>query len=202
MYLLNDIRQKLSNSSQICCVIGELSETVKTNCGVPQDSNLGPLLFLVYINDLPNCLNRAFPRMFADDTSISIAANSVTELEQIINSELKNLHQWLLAIRLSFNVAKTEFMIIRSRQRLLIHDNEHIRIEIDGKTIKRVNGTKSLGLPIDEHLRWARHVENISKKIASAIGALKWVRQFIDTNTALKIYGALIQQHFDYCSSV
>ena len=70
--------------------------------------------------------------MFADDTNISIAANSVTELEQIIKSELKNLHQWLLANRLSLNVAKTEFMIIGSRQRLLVHDNEHIRIEIDG----------------------------------------------------------------------
>ena len=192
----------LSNRSQRYCVNGELSETAKITCGVPQGTNLGPLLFLIYINDLPNCLDRASPRMFADDTNISIAANSVTELEQIINSELKNLHQWLLANRLSLNVAKTEFMIIGSRQRLLVHDNEHIRIEIDGKTIKRVNETKSLGLQIDEHLTWARHVENISKKIASAIGALKRIRQFIDTNTALKIYGKLMQPHFDYCSSV
>ena len=107
-----------------------------------------------------------------------------------------------IANRLSLNEAKTEFMIIGSRQRLLVHDNEHIRIELGGKTIKRVNETKSLGLQIDEHLKWARHVENISKKIASAIGALKRVRQFIDTNTALKIYGAPIQPHFDYCSSV
>ena len=74
-------------------------------------------------------------------------------------------------------------MIIGSRQRLLVQNDEHIRIEIDGiyKTIKRVNETKSLGLQIDEHLTWARHVENISKKIASAIGALKRDRQFIDT---------------------
>ena len=108
----------LSNRSQRCCVNGELSETAKITCGVPQGINLGPLLFLIYINDLPNCLDRASPRMFADDTNISIAANSLTELEQIINSELKNLHQWLLANRLSLNVAKTEFMIIGSRQRL------------------------------------------------------------------------------------
>ena len=76
-------------------------------------------------------------------------------------------------------------MIIGSRQRLLVQNYEHIRIEIDGKTIKRVNEAKSLGLQIDEHLTWARYVENISKKIASAIGALKRVRQFIDTSTAL-----------------
>ena len=93
-------------------------------------------------------------------------------------------------------------MIIGSRQRLLVHDNEHIRIEIDGKTIKRVNETKSSRLQIDEHLTWARHVENISKKIASVIGALKRIRQFIDTNTALIIYGTLTQPNFDYCSSV
>ena len=98
-----------------------------------------------------------------------------------------------IANRLSLNAATTEFMIIGSRQRLLVHDNEHIRIEIDGKTIKRVNETNSLSLQIDEHLTWARHVENISKKNASAIGALTRIRQFIDTNTALKIYGTLIQ---------
>ena len=92
-------------------------------------------------------------------------------------------------------------MIVGSRQRLLLHD-EHISIEMDGKPIKRVKEAKSLGVQIDEHLTWARHVENISKKIASAIGALKQVRQFIDTNTALKIYEALIQPHFDYCSTV
>ena len=93
-------------------------------------------------------------------------------------------------------------MIIRSRQRLLVHNDEQISIQIDGKAIKRVNETKSLGLQLDEHLTWKRHIENISKKIASAIGALKPVRQFIDISTTQTIYGALIQLCFDYCSSV
>ena len=93
-----------------------------------------------------------------DDTNISIAANSVMELEVLINSELKNLHQWLVTNRLSLNIAKTEFMIIGSRQRLLVHSNEHINIEIDGIAIKKVNEAKSLGFQIDEHLTWARHV--------------------------------------------
>ena len=102
---------------------------------------------------------------------------------------------------LSFNDAKTKFMIIGSRQRLLAH-NDHISIEIDSKAIEIVNETKFLGLQIDEHLTWARHIENISKKIASAIGARKRVRQFINTDTVLKIYISLIQQYFDYCSAV
>jgi hypothetical protein len=103
-------------------------------------------------------------QMFADDTNISIAANSVTELEKIINSDLKNLHQWLLANRLSLNIAKTEFMIIGSREWLLVHDNEHIRIEIDRKTIKSVNETKSLGLQIDEHLTYGHDMSKIFPK--------------------------------------
>ena len=149
----------MSNRCQRCCVNGKLSEAVKLTCGVPQKSNLGPLLSLIYINDLPNYLETATPRMFADHTIITIAAKSIPELQLIINSELKNLHQWLITNRLSLNVAKTEFMIVGSRQRLLVH-NEHISIAMDGKPIKRVKEAKSLGVQIDEHHTWARHVEN------------------------------------------
>ena len=87
-------------------------------CGVPQGSILGPLLFLMYINELPNCLQNASSRMFADDTNISLTAKTLTELKLEINPELSNLNRWLKANKLSLNVAKTEWMIIGSRQRL------------------------------------------------------------------------------------
>ena len=85
----------LSNRSQICCVNGEISDAIKITFGVPQGSNLGPLLFLIYINDFPNCLRTASSRMFADDANINIATKSVTKLKPLINSELQNLHQLL-----------------------------------------------------------------------------------------------------------
>ena len=75
----------LSNCSQRCCVNGQLSEAVDLTCGVPQGSNLGPLLFLIYINDLPNCLETATPRMFANDTNITIAAKSLPESRVVIS---------------------------------------------------------------------------------------------------------------------
>ena len=88
----------LTNRTQKCRVNDQLSNSAPVTCGVPQGSNLGPILFLIYINDLPNCLNHAIPRMFADDTSISYSANTTGELQNVINSELKSLIAGLLLI--------------------------------------------------------------------------------------------------------
>ena len=85
----------LCDRSQKCSVNGHLSNIAPVSCGVPQGSNLGHLLFLVYINDLPNYLSLASPRMFADDTNITFAASTMADLENVINSELRNLNCWL-----------------------------------------------------------------------------------------------------------
>ena len=116
---------------------------------------------------------------------------------------LRYLQRWLTTNRLSLNIAKTEFKVIGySNQRIHALSNNQIDIEIDGKSIKRVEEVKSPGLFIDEHLSWTKHIEEISKKISSAIGALKRIRPFISETTALQIYQALILLHFDYCSPV
>ncbi len=83
--------------------------------------------------------------MFADDTSVSYAADSVDELQNVLNSELKSLHHWLIANRLSLNIAKTEFMTIGSMQKLRAIDDEII-IEINEREINRVDSVKSLGV--------------------------------------------------------
>ena len=193
----------LSNRRQKCNVNGCLSEAATINCGVPQGSILGPLLFLTYINDLPNCLDAASAKMFADDTNITVSGRNLHELEPIINSELVNLNCWLKANRLSLNIAKTEFMIMGSRQRLNAEANNYnINVEIENKTIERVYHSKSLGVVIDDRLSWSNHINELCKKVSSGIGALRRVRPFISTTTAVQIYNALIQPHFDYCSSV
>ena len=126
---------------------------------------------------------------------------TLTDLKQALTPELSNLICWLKAHKLSLNVTKTELMIIGSRQRLSVQ-NEDVEIRIDDQIIKRVGHTKSLGVTIDAHLTWCRHVKEISKKVSSAIGALKRVRPFIPKETAIQIYNALILPNFDYCSTV
>ena len=150
----------------------------------------------------PMCRSRYVGRHVADDTNITVAADSLTELESKINLDLKNLNRWLLANRLSLSVAKTEFMVIGSHQRVRASGNEEINVEISGKSITRVDKVKSLGLLIDEQLTWKDHVDETVKKISKAIGALKRARPFISVKTAVQIYHALIRPYFDYCSSV
>ena len=160
-------------------------------CRVPQGSNLGPLLFLIYINDLPNCLKKAASRMYDDDTNITLAASDLNVLEWQVN-------------KLSLNIAKTEFMLIGSRQRLLLQCNQQIQIQIqiEGKNISQVEKAKSLVVFIDDKLTWKNHVDEISKRISSGIGALKRLRPFVSLDTAKKIYDSLVQPHFDYCCTV
>ena len=154
----------LKNRLQRCNVNNHLSSATPLNCGVPQGSIIGPLLFLIYINDLPNCLSLGFPRMYADDTNVTFAASDMLGLETQINTELKSINLWLRANKLSLNVAKTEFMVISSRQKLQSLDDKTININEEGVQINRTDHSKALGLNIDENLSWKEHIHEISKK--------------------------------------
>ena len=195
-------RSYLTNRRQKCFVNGQFSRISTTTRRVPQGSIIGPLLFLVYINDLPNCLNEGFPRMFADDTNISYSSNNPTDLENLMNSSLVNLNRWLIANKLSLNIAKTEFKVIGSRQRLATFDNHELRVTVDSEPVRQVTSTKTLGLILDENLTWKNHIEVISKKVSSGIGALKRVRGLMDRETAIKVYKGFIEPYFSYCAPV
>lgn len=117
--------------------------------------------------------------MFTDDTNVTFAASTLIDLEKGLNTELRSLNQWLIFNKLSLNIAKTEFMVIGSNQRLHSFSDEQINIEIDAKLITKIKETKSLAVIIDDHLSWSNHIDPLSKKISSAIGALKRIRPSI-----------------------
>ena len=112
-------------------------------------------------------------------------------------TKLNGLNNWLTTNKLSLNIVKTEFIVVGSRQRIKTLNNE-IDIEINGNMVNQVTSVKSLGVHLDNHLMWSEHTDKLCKKIASAIGALKRIRSCISMNTAIQIYQALIQPHFDY----
>ena len=198
---LDWFRSYLTNRTQRCLVNGSLSRICSLKCGVPQGTILGPLLFLIYINDLPNCLTSCQSRMYADDTHITYADVDGNSIQLNLNRHLGNLNKWLISNKLTLNNAKTEFMVIGSRQKLSTLSSQP-EPSIDNVLLEKVTSVKSLGTFIDENLRWQTHIDKLSKKIASGIGAIKRIRDFVPTPTLHCIYNALIQSQFDYCNIV
>lgn len=187
--------------SQRCSINGTLSKPQLLRCGIPQGTILGPLLFLLYINDLPNCLSKSQPRLYADDTHLTYVGVDPADIESNLNHDLANITDWLIANKLTLNATKTEFMLIGTRQKISNLDH-HPKPEINGTPIDEVTCAKSLGVLIDSNLTWRDHVDKITKKIASGIGAIKRVRHLVPQATLHNIYNALVQPHFDYCNVV
>ena len=199
---LSFLESYLSNRNQKCQIQGSVSSEKLIKCGVPQGSILGPLFFLLYINDLPQCLDKTKPRLFADDTNLTVSGDSITYLETAVNSDLEKLRKWLIANKLSLNVAKTEFMLIGSKQMIKNISNLQLNVKIENESIKQVYESKTLGVTIDQHLSWKTNTENICKKITSGISALRRLKEFADKQTLLSVYNAIVRPYFDYCCEV
>ena len=190
----------LKNRTQICSVSGSLSKTCSLQCGVPQGTILCPLLFLLYINDLPNCLTNSYPRIYDHDTHLTYADKDVNIIQSCLHEDLLNISKWLIANKLTLNMTNTEFILIVSRQKLNALTASNI-LSINGTPVNQVSTSKSLGVLIDANLTWGGHIDMLAKKIASGIAAIKRVRQFPPATLDL-IYKALIQSHFDYSNVV
>ena len=195
------LRSYLLDRIQYCQVNGHLSDPLTATTGIPQGSGLGPLLFLIYINDFPKCLRHTRPDMFADDTQIATSNSDINVILENLNTDLINVSTWMLANKLTLNNKKTEFMIIGSNKRLSQIDQEP-SIFVGGMEIEKVNAVKSLGLMIDETLSWSAQVEKITKKVNSGLSIIRRLRDIVDYNTLITIYKSIIQPHFDYCSQV
>ena len=122
----------------------------------------------------------------------------MNSIQSNLNHDLDNLNKWLISNKLTLNSAKTEFMLIGSRQKLSTL-SKPLELSIDNVPIEHVSSVKSLRIFIDENLRWQTHIDKLSKRIASGIGAIKRIRPFVPPSPLHYIYNALIQSHFDYC---
>ncbi len=183
----------LSKRTQIVAINGVNASELTINCGVPQGSVLGPLLFLIHINDIYQSSQILQFRLFADDTSILLANKKLDILEQIMNTELQKVSAWLLANKLSLNISKSNFLLISSRK-----TDKSIKLKINSKDLKQENYTKHLGVIIDNNLNWKLHIKQINLKLSKGIGVLYKLRHLVPKQSLKTLYSSFIQSHVLY----
>ena len=192
------IESYLSNREQYVTYNGMSSSKQRIKCGVPQGSIHGPLLFLIYINDLCLVCEHTSAIVFADDTNLFSSGKDLKSLESTTNTELSHISLWLKMNKLSLNIKKTHCMIF-CRRKKLCHD---VKLLIDGQAINEVQKTKFLGIVIDNQLTWKWHINYIAGKIARGIGMLIKARQFLNTVGLMSLYYSFIYPFLTYCNHI
>jgi hypothetical protein len=187
----------LSNRVQMTYVNGVYSAKEFVSTGVPQGSVLGPLLFLIYINDIKNVVTDVSIRLFADDTNIFMHDSDCVKLVFDAKNTLLKLKIWFDANKLTLHLGKTNFTIFHSKHRPN-HEccNE---FDIDGCSITRTDSTKYLGLIIDDMLSWKQHVTDLCNKLVKYTGIFYRTKTHIPSNIAIQIYYAFIYSRISYC---
>ena len=160
---LHLIQSFLNNRKQFVSSNGFESSKLNITCGVPQGSTLGPLLFLIYLNDLRFSLNKSNSNHFADDACLTYAGKKIKTLETGLNTDLKATSEWLKANRLSLNVKISQLLIFHSKFKKV--DITRFSIKFEGIKLIPSKYVKYLGFYIDENLSWGTHINELSEKL-------------------------------------
>ena len=167
-------------------------------CGVPQGSILGPLLFLVYINDMHRSVQCQLS-LYADDSALIFSHPDPLVVADRLSHELTSCKRWLIDNRLSLHVGKTECIIFGSRGKL--KKVKDFRVTCDGMAVRQVTAVKYLGVILDQSLKFTDHVTEMIKKCAGRIGFLYRNSSLLDFECRRVLCNSLIQPYLDYCCS-
>jgi len=169
-----------------------VSRISNVSIGVPQGSVLGPLLFLIYVNDINSCDDEALIRLFADDSNIFVCSKNMNTLRRKAEVALRNVSDWLSANRLTLNVEKTSFSVFSNRT----HDIDQIVFQ--NKVIARTTTSMYLGMLIDDGLTWSDNIDNICNKLTKLSYALRTLSMYIHQDMITQIYYAYVYPHITY----
>ena len=194
-------RSYLSCRQQYCALNGHKSSSQQVTCGIPQGSCLGPLLFILYLNDFESCLKFSKANLYADDTEVSFSSNELSDVTRNFQAELKNISEWMRMNKLSIHPEKTEFMVIdhpRRQSKL----PELQPFYLDSIRIKQVHKTKYLGLTVDDKLSWNKQYKSVKGKVEGGLASLRKLKNILPQSQLLNVYQALVESHLRYANVV
>ena len=191
----------LTNRKQIVSTCTSVSSLKSVDYGVPQGSILGPLLFSIYINDLPLYIT-SMCELFADDTTIHASHKDLNILANTLQESINNLLKWTELNHMVLHPQKTKCMLITTRQKRQNLSHELPPIYIKNQTIEQVTHHKVLGVTIDNNLSWYHHIHNLCKLIAPKVYQLSKIKHFLDFHSRKLFFQAHIQSSIDYASTL
>lgn len=192
------ITSYLSHRKQFTVVNDCHSQTCELSCGIPQGSVLGPLLFILYVNDIQNAVPDAQLELFADDTNMFKVGSNLSTLQTEANNDLSKLQEWFLANKLSINIDKTNYCIFAPKSERSSVNVASLNIVIGNQAIQRVETCKYLGVTLDDRLKWDSHINSIYNKIIKFTSLLYKIRPIVPLACLKKLYYALIYPHLLY----
>ena len=189
----------LDNRSQIVFHNQSVSEKSNVSIGVPQGSVLGPILFMLFVNDISQNCNVGVCNLYADDTIVYCDATTVSDVERKLQACVSQLNDWYVNNKLSVNTSKSEVMLISSKRRCFA---DHLDIVIDGINLKYVECANYLGMSIDNVLSWNEYVNKLCSNVASKLSGLRRLKGVVSSYVMRKVFVTAVQPCIDYAISV
>ena len=197
---LSWFKSYLSNREQYVQISSHRSSLNHVQCGVPQGSILGPLLFIIYVNDLFNSSQLLSFILFADDTKIFFRHKNIHSLISIVNRELSSIFKWFNSNKLTLHSEKTKFIIFHPpRKKISVNET---KMQLNGIAISRTDKTKFLGIIIHQNLSWKYHIAEVCSKVSKVIGILCKSRKYLPPRTLKTQYNSLFLPYLNYCNII
>ena len=190
------VESYLKDRTQYAQYDGFESDRGPLSCGVPQGSVLGPLFFLMYVNDMARACPGLDLVLFADDTNIFAQDKDPIELYRKANIGLDELNRWFRCNKLTLNLKKTEYMLFAGPKYRTLTEQT---LKIGGEQIKRVDGARFLGVWVDHELRWSPHIEKVKTKISQLLGVVGRASSTLNGSSLRTLYNGLVLPHLQYC---
>ena len=199
---LHWFKSYLSHRQQQVSISNTKSGFKPISCGVPQGSILGPLLFLLFINDLPLYTSNVSTDMYADDTTLYDIQTSQEAIERNLQIALNELNIWCKSNGMVLNTAKTKVMFVTTKQKRNGLISDKIELKYNNDSLQTITNGKILGIFVDNNLSWTEHIKHITKKIASNVWLLSKIKMFLSLEHHIQFYKSYIQPHIDFCNIV
>ena len=207
MYGCNELtvqwfKSYLKNRTQRVNLPNTLSNSSPINHGVPQGSILGPLLFVIYINDLSLHCHYSFVFKYADDTTVCASGKSVLDIHRSLSYDLLNIEKWCDNNRFAINLNKSSTMVICCSQKRKFLNMDDFKLKMYSRYLSIVSHVKILGLYIDNNLTWRKHVEYICNGVSCLVGLLYRIKNYLNYESKVLFYNSYIISRIDYCLTI